>query len=107
MTTNWRRAAAGLVFAVATIGGTALPAAASAAPAHLPVSRAALFTDEFDGFGIGRAPAIALRNARTSARSQASAAGYNPETQCVTGFEDTTPDGAGLFIGESDLFCTR
>jgi hypothetical protein len=107
MTMYWKRAAAGLVFAVATVGGTALPASASAPPAHPPVAGAALFTDEFDGFGIGHVRVIALRNARTDARNQAIAAGYDPGTQCMTGAEDTTPDGQGFFIGESDLFCTR
>jgi hypothetical protein len=53
------------------------------------------------------APGVARANARADAAQKAVAAGYNPDTQCVTTHEDVEapmPPNR-LWIGETDLFC--
>ena len=103
MFTGWRRTAVGLMVTVGLVGGGGVPAAAA--------ESGVAATAEFIGYGLGRSAGIAVGKARTSARSQAVAAGFST-SQCVIVFEDAEEEKVdtepiGYWIGESDIVCTN
>ena len=88
---------------MAAVAATVL--AGTQAPSNAAPRVAAASGTEFDGFGIGRSKFLALRDARTSARQQAAAAGFDA-VSCSTIFEDASFDrGLGAYFGESDIVC--
>jgi hypothetical protein len=103
----WKPALAGLILAAGAVGTAAVPAAVSAAPDPARAAASVQANQRIFGLGAGFAPGVALANARADAARKAVAAGYDPDTQCVTTNEDVEPPFPGnqLWIGESDLFC--
>jgi hypothetical protein len=104
MVTNWKRFATALVSATALIGTMSAPALAVSRAAAPAASR------EIVGFGPSVHASAALAQARASATSKATAAGYT-SSQCTVTHQDISLEGEdpprGLWTAEVDLLCSN
>jgi hypothetical protein len=102
---GWKHMTVGFVFAGALVAGTAIPASA-AAPLAVPERTVSYstFSTIFEGVGQGPSVPIAVRRARTDARNQAEAAGFDP-LRCLEGTPDVDTIRPGQVVAFLDLFC--
>jgi hypothetical protein len=90
-----------LVFAGALVVGSALPASAAVPERAVAYST---FSTIFDGVGVGTTEFTAVRAARTDARNQAEAAGFDP-LHCLEGAPDVDMVRPARWVAFLDLFC--